>query len=401
MSEIRIASIGNVDSAKSTTIACISNNILDNGKGVARKRMFRHRHEKDTGRTSSISQYYIKHKDKTFGFVDLAGHEKYLKTTVSGLSGCFIDYAMVTIGVDRGIIGMTKEHMGIAISLHIPLFIVITKMDIAQKHKKDKMLNRLLKMMNSKACNYKKCKIIDETTDIHILDNWVEDNICPIFLVSNVSGYNLKNLKEFIYGFNQRIKWELDTRDKKFLLEDVFNVKGIGVVLSGLSNRGDIWLGDILYLGPFSGVFKKVVVRSIHNNFEENIDVLHTGKFGYVNVRPIHKKDSFTKQQIKKGMVMISTPNCIRTFEADVLILKHSTTIKQKYQPIIHCGYIRQAAEIYKMDKDYLRTGDTAKIQFKFMFHPEYIELGSKIIFREGITKGLGEITNISPVDTI
>ena len=115
-------------------------------------------------------------------------------------------------------------------------------------------------------------------------------------------------------------------------------------------------------------------------------------------MRPIHKKDHFTKQQIKKGMVMISTPNCIRTFEADVLILKHSTTIKKNYQPIIHCGYIRQAAEIYKMDKDYLRTGDTAKIQFKFMFHSEYIELGSKIIFREGITKGMGEITNISPI---
>ena len=35
--EIRIASIGNVDSAKSTTISCISNDILDDGRGSARK----------------------------------------------------------------------------------------------------------------------------------------------------------------------------------------------------------------------------------------------------------------------------------------------------------------------------------------------------------------------------
>ena len=31
--ELRIGVIGNVDSAKSTTISCLSNNILDNGKG--------------------------------------------------------------------------------------------------------------------------------------------------------------------------------------------------------------------------------------------------------------------------------------------------------------------------------------------------------------------------------
>ena len=34
MHELRIASIGNVDSAKSTTISCIANNIIDNGKYI-------------------------------------------------------------------------------------------------------------------------------------------------------------------------------------------------------------------------------------------------------------------------------------------------------------------------------------------------------------------------------
>ena len=57
--EIRIASIGNVDSAKSTTISVVANNILDDGKGGARSKILKHPHEKDTGRTSSITQYYI------------------------------------------------------------------------------------------------------------------------------------------------------------------------------------------------------------------------------------------------------------------------------------------------------------------------------------------------------
>ena len=122
LNEIRIASIGNVDSAKSTTISVIANNKLDDGKGGARSMILKHPHEKDTGRTSSVTQHYIKTKDKIIGFIDLAGHEKYLKTTVSGLNGFFIDYAMVTIGLDRGLVGMAKEHLALALALKIPIF---------------------------------------------------------------------------------------------------------------------------------------------------------------------------------------------------------------------------------------------------------------------------------------
>lgn len=41
-------------------------------------------------------------------FIDLAGHEKYLKTTVFGLTGHAPHFAMLMIGANAGIIGMTK-----------------------------------------------------------------------------------------------------------------------------------------------------------------------------------------------------------------------------------------------------------------------------------------------------
>ncbi len=41
---------------------------------------------------------------------------------------------------------------------------------------------------------------------------------------------------------------------------------------------------------------------------------------------------------------------------------------------------------------DVLRTGDKATVRFRFMYKPEYVKLGSKLIFREGRTKGLGTI---------
>ena len=93
--EIRIATIGNVDSAKSTTISVLANKILDNGRGEARKLILKHPHESNTGRTSSITQHFIETDQSIIGFVDLAGHEKYLKTTMTGLNGCFIDYCII------------------------------------------------------------------------------------------------------------------------------------------------------------------------------------------------------------------------------------------------------------------------------------------------------------------
>ncbi len=48
-------------------------------------------------------------------FIDLAGHEKYLKTTVFGLTGHAPDYVMLMIGSNAGIIGMTKGIVSLSI----------------------------------------------------------------------------------------------------------------------------------------------------------------------------------------------------------------------------------------------------------------------------------------------
>ena len=49
------------------------------------------------------------HSQRIVTFIDLAGHEKYLKTTIAGLTGCFPDYAIVVINSLAGITKMTKE----------------------------------------------------------------------------------------------------------------------------------------------------------------------------------------------------------------------------------------------------------------------------------------------------
>lgn len=66
--------------------------------------------------------------------MDLCGHEKYLKTTMFGLTGLLPDYAMIIIGLNMGISRMTREHLGLVYYLKIPFFVVLTKIDLCPEN---------------------------------------------------------------------------------------------------------------------------------------------------------------------------------------------------------------------------------------------------------------------------
>ena len=86
-----------------------------------------------------------------------------------------------------------------------------------------------------------------------------------------------------------------------------------------------------------------------------------------------------------------------KTFEAEVIILHNATTIKPKYQAVIHVGVIRQTAQIIEIkDRELLRTGDRGLVRFKFINSPEYIHIGAHILFREGRTRGYGIVKSIN-----
>ena len=124
--EVKIAVIGHVDAGKSTTVGVLISDQLDDGNGKARKIVLKHKHEKTSGRSSSISYNHKIVKDKAITFIDLCGHEKYLKSTVLGLSNSFSDYSMLVIGANRGITDITKQHLILSLSLKVPIFTILS-----------------------------------------------------------------------------------------------------------------------------------------------------------------------------------------------------------------------------------------------------------------------------------
>lgn len=472
---LRVAVIGNVDAGKSTLVGVLVGVSLDNGRGSARLRVLKHKHEAESGRTSSIAedqhlgfdqqgqmvdsqlgagrepeseaggtppagcttpaapsnaavsasvehahahssqrqesasarashwQLVARLSSKVVSFIDLAGHERYLKTTMFGMTAHDPDYALVVVGANHGVTRMTKEHLGIAIALHVPVLIVVTKVDMTPDNILRETLAQLQKLLRVPGAR-KRPFIVRGMEDVVISSRAFRDGfVAPIFTVSNVTGSNLELLQSFINLMPSRKRWAQRADGAvEFLIDQHFNVTGIGVVVAGTLVSGVLAPGEQLLLGPdHTGAFKPVAVKSIHH-MRSPTQKLLTGQSGALLLRSLKRKEHMRSMSLRKGMVLLgqhTQPTATMRFTCDVLVLHSSTTMRCNYQPVLHVRNVRQSARIVRMDREVLRTGSKASIDFEFLFRPEFVTVGSRLIFREGKTKGIGNITHVFPAN--
>jgi len=473
--EMRIAMCGNVDSGKSTTTSVLTRGVRDDGRGLARTFVFNHKHELDTGRTSSISENHIgfdhegrvvnydalpisditphtlfggstsdgmnpqqKHVDphtdstaeasslplsaetkkstshhhhsflsvhdlamqssKVVTLYDLAGHEKYLKTTVVGMTRSVPDYACVVISANNGIQRMTKEHLGLCLALKIPFFIVLTRVDATPENVRTETMQTIVKLL--KAPTVKKLPFAVKRPDDVIVaaKNLHHDRIAPLFEISNVTGQGVADLLKFINLLPVRKDWAtLATLPKEVIIDTTFFVTGVGTVVGGIVAQGQFRTNDTVWLGPDGlGAFRPTQIKSIHVKGVE-VDHVDAGNDAAFCL----KKER--RNNVRKGNVLLDMqpdpkvpPKSFWQFEAEIVILYHSTTIAKNYEPVVHTATARQSARILDIDKEVLRTGDHALVKFHFLYRPEFLKIGQRLIFREGRTKGIGTVTSVS-----
>lgn len=181
--DLSIAMCGSVDAGKSTFIGVLAGGVLDDGAGSARQTLFNHKHELDTGRTSSLSQRVLgfdemgrvtnyeaesdangagvsssnggigigggsggcgspglSHAQNTtqtiadrsvrlVNLVDLAGDARYAKTTIFGMTSRSPGYACIVIGANQQP-DAVAQYFHLCHALRIPHFVVVTKCDL-------------------------------------------------------------------------------------------------------------------------------------------------------------------------------------------------------------------------------------------------------------------------------
>ena len=167
---------------------------------------------------------------KMISFLDLAGHEKYLKSTLSGIIGRCPQLCLLSIGADQGIRRMTRENLILTTALHVPIVVVITKIDLVSTDILMKLQNDIMnillaakrkfismKSMEDIYSMFPPLNVTDEVNQSSHDDDILNSNtstsgsratylgnnsipaIVPIFSLSCVTGEGLDLLRTFLF----------------------------------------------------------------------------------------------------------------------------------------------------------------------------------------------------------
>lgn len=337
MTEIRIAVVGNVDAGKSTMLGVLVKGNLDDGRGKARVNLFRHKHEIESGRTSSVGLEIMgfdskgdivgsvhgrklsweeigKRSAKVISFSDLAGHERYLRTTVFGMLSSSPNYCLLMVAANNGLIGMSKEHLGIALALNVPVMVIITKIDICPPQILQETITQLTRILKSPGARKIPIFVKDMAETINTATQFVSQRICPIFQVSNVTGENLDLVRTFLNILPHRGHYDSEA-PFECLINDTFSVPHVGTVVSGVVKSGVIHAGDTVLVGPDSlGQFTTTTIKSIERK-RIQVNACFAGQSGSFALKRVRRKE------VRKGMVVLKKmdlpPKVYREFVAE------------------------------------------------------------------------------------
>jgi len=465
---LRVAVVGNVDAGKSTLIGTLTSSLLDDGRGSSRTSIMKHRHEIESGRTSTASTHLMgflhsgqaiagtpkdhvranrrksedeiaKESYRVVTLMDLAGHEKYLKTTIHGVTSGMADYALILVNSRHPPTHMTHHHLNLCASFGIHVLIVFTKIDGCPQHAFKTSKSEVCKLLRRSDIAKQPFEIRSED-DIGICLGKL-GTLAPMISTSCVTGEGIGLLQKMLFALPKRRKHERKLqRSFEYLVDDIFNVPGVGSVVSGFVNAGKLDVGPNahVYVGPMDdGTFVKTVAKSAH------ISRIHTSHVtsGQSACLALALSKDYRKK-LRRGMVVLKeSPTSTKEFDAEICVLKgEGTTIRRSYQAYVHILNVRQSAwakkieivhtnalgggsnssgeeggggssgssdnglsatrtALYGEDNEIvLRPGCRAKIRFVFAQRPEYVRPGMRMLFRDGRVRGVGLVTAIPTV---
>jgi elongation factor 1-alpha len=96
---------------------------------------------------------------------------------------------MIIVGSNMGLADITNAHLGLCLIMKIPLFVVLTKIDIAPKNIFEETIDKIKEVMRNPAVNRIPVFIKKGSTAEEIAkqaDLMLANRSCPIFCVSSV-----------------------------------------------------------------------------------------------------------------------------------------------------------------------------------------------------------------------
>jgi selenocysteine-specific elongation factor len=221
-----IGTAGHIDHGKSALVRALTGTDPD-----------RLKEERERGITIDLGFAHLEAGDTALSFVDVPGHERFVKNMLAGAGG--IDLVMLVVAADESVMPQTREHFEICRLLHVPAgLIVLSKCDIA-----DREMQELAALE------------VRELTAGSFLDG------APIVKVSSTTGAGLDELTATLVRLSALARGRPVDRPARVPIDRVFTVKGFGTVVTGTLVAGRIVDGSGLHVLP-GGM--AVTVRGLH-----------------------------------------------------------------------------------------------------------------------------------------
>ena len=388
-SEINIGVIGEEGTGKSTLIGVLINGKLDNGKGLARQNVLRHKHEQLCGKTSSFSHQIlgfdekgelmnysnliqpslgqiVSKSTKIINFYDMAGTTKtFNRTTLTTLSNEYLDYLLFVISATEVMTKKTEDLLRLIYNINLPIITIINKIDLISEEELNKVINRYQEIIIGLNIG-KFMKIIKNDEDVAVFCQMEERDILLTFLVSTLSwDGGLTLFKNFLSVLPQhRInnkEIDINLENTEFDILEIY-YKETNAILWGIISSGKILINSKYFLGPDSmGYFKMVEVTDIHCK-SLNVSYAYKGQYCSVCIKSLGSINTLTRENVKKGMLLLDlkhTPIAAKLFEIELWTIDNTIkTIKTSYQPILNIKHIRQGVKIKNIDELFLFLND-------------------------------------------
>ncbi|MBI3919255.1 MAG: selenocysteine-specific translation elongation factor [Betaproteobacteria bacterium] len=168
------------------------------------------------------------------GFVDVPGHERFIRNMLAGV--CGIDFALLVVAADDGIMPQTLEHLGILDLLNVSRgAAVITKIDRVDP-----------------------ARVAEVAANVGALLAGTRLKGIPILPVSAVTGDGVGKLQELLVREAAALAERQSAGQHfRFAIDRAFSVAGSGTVVTGTVFNGAVKPGDRLMISP-SGLAVRV-----------------------------------------------------------------------------------------------------------------------------------------------
>src|SRR5207244_3503958 len=222
MKRIIVGTAGHIDHGKTALVRALP--------GIDADRL---KEEKERGITIDIGFADLNVGDTHFGFVDVPGHERFVKNMLAGAHG--IDLVMLVVAADESVMPQTREHFDICRLLHVKTgLIALTKSDLVDEE--------LLELARAE---------VEDFVDGSFLEG------APIIAVSSRTGQGTTELKAALADLAARVEPKTTSAVARLPVDRAFSIRGFGTVVTGTLIAGEVVVGDELEIMP-AGVTARV-----------------------------------------------------------------------------------------------------------------------------------------------